>query len=171
MKKTTILTIVLLLTSLILSSCNLSFYRIEGGIKIQQNKDGTCFVRGIDDFKNTDITIPKASVKGNIIVSIGDEAFYNCDPITGISFEKGSQVSYIGTYAFYDCDFLERITIPKTVTSIGKCAFSSCDRLVDVYYTGTKEDWNKIDIGEDNDSLINATIHFNYVLEEQVSVF
>ena len=32
-----------------------------------------------------------------------------------------------------------------------------------VYYTGTEEEWNLINIDDGNDRLLNATIYFNYV--------
>ena len=36
-------------------------------------------------------------------------------------------VNRIGNYAFYACNNINRITIPNSVTSIGDCAFASCD--------------------------------------------
>ena len=33
--------------------------------------------------------------------------------------------------------------------------------MTDVYYTGTQEQWNKIEIDDTNEDLLNATIHFN----------
>ena len=76
-------------------------------------------------------------------------------------------VTSIGNGAFYFCTSLTRVTIPDSVTSIGDNAFISCTSLTDVYYTGSKEDWNKISIGLYNGCLTNATIHYNYVLEPE----
>ena len=68
----------------------------------------------------------------------------------------------IGTYNFYNCKNLTSITIPKSVTTIGEGAFSGCNSLKDVYYEGTKTQWNAIAINEDNySSLNNAQIHYN----------
>ena len=39
---------------------------------------------------------------------------------------------------------------------------NGCSSLTDVYYTGAQEEWNSITIGSNNDSLTNATIHYNY---------
>ena len=45
------------------------------------------------------------------------------DTITAVSFESGSEITSIGGYAFYFCDALTDITIPESVTCIGKYAF------------------------------------------------
>ena len=53
------------------------------------------------------------------------------------------------------------IMIPDGVTHIDTDAFLDASRLTDVYYTGTEEQWAKIVIGDGNDYLKNATIHYN----------
>ena len=51
-------------------------------------------------------------------------------------------------------------TIPASVTDIYTGAFYGCDGLTDVYFLGTREAWDAVDIGEDNDALRAATVHF-----------
>ena len=51
------------------------------------------------------------------------------------------------------------MTIPNSLTTIGSYAFYGCANLTDIYYDGTQDDWNKIDIREYNEPLTNATIH------------
>ena len=51
------------------------------------------------------------------------------------------------------------MTIPSSVTSIGKQAFYYVDYL-DVYYGGTEEQWKSIFIDVDNENLLKATIHY-----------
>lgn len=91
-------------------------------------------------------------------------------------------VDTILAYAFSDCHELESITLPDSVTSIGyegfsvnnvkriilgsglndiaESAFLDNYDLADVYYNGTEEDWAKITIGNDNNDLLNANLHF-----------
>ena len=102
---------------------------------------------------------------GNSVTSIGSSAFWCCTGLTSITIPDS--VTSIGDYAFIYCTGLTRVTIPDSVTSIGDNAFISCTSLTDVYYTGSKEDWNKISIGLYNGCLTNATIHYNYVLEPE----
>ncbi len=102
----------------------------------------------------TDVTISDS------VTTIGEGAFANCESLTNITIPDS--VTTIGEYAFYDCDSLTDVTIPDSVTTIGEGAFEDCYYLTDVYYTGTKEQWNRISIGSDNACLTNANIHYNY---------
>ena len=66
--------------------------------------------------------------------------------------------------AFYGCSSLNSIEIPNSVTSIWNYAFYGCNSLTDVYYTGNKTQWEKVDIssyGNGNRQLSKATIHYN----------
>ncbi len=69
-------------------------------------------------------------------------------------------VKVINYGAFIDCSKLETLVLGKGVTSIASQVFSS-KVLKDVYYHGTQEDFEKISIASENDSLTkNATIHY-----------
>ena len=96
----------------------------------------------------TSITIP------NSVTSIGERMFGDCDNLSSITIPDS--VISIGDKAFVSCDSLTSIIIPNSVTSIGDGAFSDCNSLTDVYYNGTKEDWDLIKIGVSNEPLINA---------------
>ena len=72
------------------------------------------------------ITIPAS------VTSIGKNAFYYCYKTTTktgletVTFAEGSILETIADSAFNNCQVLSSITIPASVTSIGKQAFYSC---------------------------------------------
>ncbi|MBE7011665.1 MAG: leucine-rich repeat domain-containing protein [Ruminococcaceae bacterium] len=76
----------------------------------------------------------------------------------GIEVIFGDMVATIPAYAFHDCTSLTSVTIPDSVTSIGKSAFKYCDELSIVYYYGTPDEWNAIDIYDGNDYLYENII-------------
>ena len=67
----------------------------------------------------------------------------------------------IGVCAFVDCQNLIDIQLSDSITLIDKDAFAYCDNIKDVYFAGTEEQWKSISIGENNNKLIKATIHYN----------
>ena len=96
----------------------------------------------------------------NSVTSIGYQAFEGCSSLNSI--EIPNSVTSIGWGAFYGCSSLNSIEIPNSVTSIGVYAFYGCNSLTDVYYTGNKTQWEKVDISSSgNQQLSKATIHYN----------
>ncbi len=90
------------------------------------------------------------------------------DLLTSVVIEAG--VTSIGDYAFYDCENITSITIPLSVVSINESAFSDCRSLKDVYYAGSKYDWEKITIATyGNGYLKSATIHYSNVVVEEIT--
>ena len=72
-------------------------------------------------------------------------------------------IKTIETRLFDKCTSLESVVIPANITKIDDFAFSMCDKLENIYYTGSQEDWNKITVSDaENFPLENAQIHFNY---------
>lgn len=79
-------------------------------------------------------------------------------------------VTSIGSYFFGICESATSISIPESVIEINNNAFENCSSLKNVYFEGTRDEWNEIIISSiGNDCLINATIVCNK--EPHVCVF
>ncbi len=107
---------------------------------------------------------------------IADGALSCCDSLKTLNIPKG--VKYIGCYAFEECTSLKTVTLPDGVITVNDCAFYLCSALTsvtipksvtyigsqafggspffsedcnlkDVYYKGSKEDWEKLDTYEE----------------------
>ena len=114
---------------------------------------GTLERLGMRVFMNTGLTEIRLPEK---MSDIGSAFTYS--PITGIEWPEG--VDTIDTGTFYSCTELASVTLPKDVTTIMDGAFQNCPKLADVYYEGTEEEFAGIAIGEENDALLNAEIHY-----------
>ena len=68
---------------------------------------------------------------GTVAVCDAESTIKNADIPEEI---KGYKVSAIGDYAFSDCEKLTSVTIPESITYIGKVAFAGCDSLNTVYW-------------------------------------
>ena len=93
------------------------------------------------------------------VQNIGDYAFAGCTGLRRISI-PGS-VCEIGDYALYGCTGLWSVTLPAGLSNVGAAAFCGCDHITDVYYGGTREEWNAyVAVGNDNPILRYGCIHF-----------
>lgn len=101
---------------------------------------------------------------------ISGSTFSDCTSLKSVKIPSNADTIYRS--AFGGCTSLESITIPESVRLIEEYAFYDCSKLKDIYYLGTEQEWNKIDIeddsvGENNAVLKNATIHYN----EEIALF
>ncbi|MDE6280359.1 MAG: leucine-rich repeat protein [Oscillospiraceae bacterium] len=94
---------------------------------------------------------------------IGEYAFSECDKLASVTFS--GKVGSIGGYAFCQCSSLVICSIPNGTASLGQSAFIRCDKLttvyipnsaaigtnpflycknlMDIYYGGTQEEWER----------------------------
>ena len=140
------------LSNIYVDEGNASYSSVDG---VLFNKDQTTLIAYPANRADTAYKIPEG------VTSIGNWAFFSCWQLTDVTIPES--VTSIGDYAFHWSDELNAITIAKSVTSIGKCAFSYCTGLKDVYYTGSRTQWKNIKIEDENEPLLNATLHLNPV--------
>ena len=89
---------------------------------------------------------------------IEDTAFALCNQIKEIMLPDGLET--IGFESFYVCKNLSRVFIPESLSYIGYEAFAGAGIEV-VFYEGSKEQWDSIQIQGANDSLTSAQIKYN----------
>ena len=77
-------------------------------------------------YKGTMAANTNISIKDGTRV-MSDSVFYNCSNLISVTIPNS--VTSIGRAAFFRCSNLTSITIPYGVTSIGSCAFNDCSRL------------------------------------------
>lgn len=89
-------------------------------------------------------------------------AFQNCTSLETLVLKEG--IGTIGSYAFAGCTSLERISIPASVTAIADYAFTDSGLTigdsVNIFYDGTSEQWNSVEIGTENDILDVAIVYY-----------
>ena len=129
-----------------------AYYSSDDGVLF--NKDKSMLIRYPSGKTNISYEIP------NSVSIIDDNAFRGCTGLTSVTIPNG--VTSIDIFTFERCTSLTSVTIPNSVDFIDVSAFDLCPNLVDVYYTGTEEQWNAIFINAGNEYLKNATIHYNY---------
>lgn len=155
------------------------------------------YVVTLGDAASEVIKLPKKGINkwGNEVDVAGfkPEAFQGNDKVTDIILHSG--VRGLPDGAFKGCANLKRLTIPKNVKKIGRDVFAGCVSLEDVYYEGTMEQWEKIEIytgkrivelgkqipgtpvcevasdyfkhDPGNDALLKANIHFQFVFDSE----
>ena len=102
----------------------------------------------------TELTLPQTAV------NLGEQAFYYCRALTEVTLPEN--ITQIAQEAFACCTALPEITLPHSVTQIGFHAFYYCDSLRNVYYDGTREEWDAVSFpgGFTQDSFFSPVIRF-----------
>ena len=132
--------------------------RYEQYIKFVLKADGTGYrVSSRVERTPAEVVIP-TRYRGLPVTNIGERAFADCKELVSVTIPK--YVGSIGEEAFANCDNLTTVHIAQDVVNIRDLAFFGCCNLKNVYYGGTQDQWQKIQIGSGNENLINATIHF-----------
>ena len=81
-----------------------------------------------------------------------------CSGLESIDIPDG--VTRIEYATFRGCDNLSVVSIPSSVTTIEETAFDSCDALSDVYFDGSKTEWEAITIHcRETDSVSDMSIY------------
>ena len=98
----------------------------------------------------TQVTLPDS------VTDLDYYLFFGCK-ITSMVIPKN--VTELPVQLFYNCGSLKTVELPTGLKTIGNNAFSGCSSLTDVYFMGTKAQWEAI--SKSNAAIPNqCTIHF-----------
>lgn len=87
------------------------------------------------------VSLKKIKLPYNL-TEIGQQLFMNCDELTTVILPEN--LNRIKDFAFLGCTKLNSVNIPASLESIGDMAFTSCEKLHQINYSGTGEQWKKI---------------------------
>ena len=85
----------------------------------------------------------KSIILPQTLQSIGSIAFEYTD-ITVISIPNS--VTYLSDWSFLGCRNLETLILGNGIDYIGSSTFYGCNKLSEVYYTGSEEEWNEMTV-------------------------
>ena len=91
--------------------------------------------------------------------NIGYAAFRYCWALASVRVPEGTE--HIDSYAFADCSVLASAHLPASLKSMGHELFVQSDRLTDLYYAGSEEDWNNIEVSILYADPEGVVIHYN----------
>ncbi|MCM1306587.1 MAG: leucine-rich repeat domain-containing protein [Bacteroides sp.] len=140
-------------------------------------KDYTVNDRAFENCETiTNLTVPNGVKRINIrsfadctalkkvIVADGTEriepyAFANCTALETVVFGNGMQDLFGAV--FDGCTALKSVVLGSGIETIWEEALSGCSSLDAIYYKGTAEDWDNIDIQAGNESLADKIYFYN----------
>lgn len=73
------------------------------------------------------------------------------EPIVELIIKDG--VTNVGSHAFEGRDDLKILRLPKSIKTIEKSAFANCTSLEQVFFDGSREEWEDVNIKENNEPL------------------
>lgn len=78
-------------------------------------------------------SLSSLSIPDNV-VSIGYNAFENCDGFTSVNFSQNSKLSVINNSAFAGCSQILALFLPTSVKTIGALAFKDCSKMLSLKF-------------------------------------
>ena len=114
-------------------------YLTYGDLSYLVNSDNTVTITDCDESASGELEIP-AEIDGKPVTEVDNFTFSDCTSLSEIVIPDS--VTYIGDAAFA-LNHISEIVLPKHLDYFGGGALN-CNDLSDVYFNGTKEQWENI---------------------------
>ena len=100
--------------------------------------------------------------KDSALKTIPTYAFFGCTTLTSINLENATKLENIGDETFLNCSRLSEITLPASLKTVGKDAFSGCSGITKVHATSIA-DWCKIEFSTQasNPASLSSVLYVN----------
>lgn len=95
---------------------------------------------------------------------VGDWAFNNCQNLVEIYLSDN--LESIGICAFQTCQNIEYLHIADKLKLIDNSAFLNCSAFTEIFYEGSAEEWEEIEIRANNIAFNDTYVNFNCTGEE-----
>ena len=93
------------------------------------------------------------------LTEIPSMTFQTCVNLQSVVAQDG--ITHIGANAFNGCRSMATLTLPAGLESVGAAAFMNCCGLQTVYFGGTREEWEAVEIHEyDNGNFVWVDVVF-----------
>lgn len=99
----------------------------------------------------TEIVIPDS------VTEIASGAFYYCTGLTSVTLSNS--LTTLGSGVFRNCYGLTSIRLPASITDLDQSVFKNCKTLLDIYYDGTKAEWDAVNKDYWDSDMGNYVIH------------
>lgn len=135
-------------SNIVLEENNTEFKTVDGVLFLH---DGTATILYPPQKKDLVYEVPKG------VERIYEESLVN-HYFEKIVFPEG--VKEIEQYSVYGFN-LKTVVFPSSLNCIQCSAFKNNWEIKDVFFNGSKEEWDKVAIGYENDDILSANIYFN----------
>lgn len=116
---------------------------------------------------DTVTTLEKLEISDNV-KTIGERAF---SMAALKELRLPHELTVLPQYCIGSMRKLEKLYIPKSLTTIGNVACTFFDVMPTIYYEGTEDDWNSIEIGSMNADFSSLDFVYNYDYNTDISEF
>ena len=99
-------------------------------------------VVSVESYAFTDCKNLKEIIFGKGVVDIASYSFTGCTSLESIVIPDGVRYMYMST--FDSCTSMKSITLPSQLRQLSERTFSGCNSLTDIYYKGTKQQFESI---------------------------